>query len=72
VIEPGHAEFLDLNGNDVAASGVRVGIIPCVRVVSGSPGVRIVPTLQTSVNSTRTPILLLNWVSPPDPVVPQE
>jgi hypothetical protein len=36
-LNPNKVDFLELNGNDIATLGARVGIIPCVKVLRGSP-----------------------------------
>ena len=70
-IDPNQADFFDLNGNDIAAPGARVGIIPCVKVLRGSPGSLVVPTFEMYINLTQQTLLLSNFVSDPHtPVAP--
>lgn len=67
-IDPCWFNFLELNGNDIAAPGARVGIIPCLKVLSGSPGSRVAMALETYVNVTQQTLTLANWQQPPEPV----
>lgn len=69
-IDPNHADFLDLNGNDIAAPGARVGIQPCIKVLSGSPGSRVALTLETYINFNGQTLLLANWQNPTGPIAP--
>jgi hypothetical protein len=69
-LDPSHADFLELNGNDLAAFGARVGIIPCLKVLRGSPGSLVVPTFEMYINFTQQTMLLGNFTNPPDPVAP--
>lgn len=64
-LNPNQVDFLQLNGNDIAALGARVGIIPCVKVLRGSPGSLVVPTFEMYVNLTQQTLLLSNFVSDP-------
>lgn len=64
-IDPDHLEFLELNGNDVAALGDRVGIIPCVKVLRGSSSSLVVPTFEMYMNLTQQTLLLDNFVGDP-------
>jgi len=66
-LDPGFTNFLELNGNDIASAGARVGIIPCVKVLADPPGGRIAMTLETYVNLTGQTLVLANWVDPPEP-----
>jgi hypothetical protein len=69
-IDPNHAEFLDLNGNDIAGPGSRVGIVPCVKVLRGSLGSLATPTFEMYINFTQQTLLLSNFSNSPDPVAP--
>ena len=70
-INPNQVDFLELNGNDIAALGARVGIIPCVKVVRGSASSLVVPTFETYINVTQQTLLLSNFVSDPHtPITP--
>jgi hypothetical protein len=69
-LSPNQADFLELNGNDVAAPGARVGIIPCVKVLRGSASSLVVPTFETYINLTQATLLLSNVGDPHDPVAP--
>jgi len=68
-LNPNQVDFLELNGNDIAAFGSRAGIIPCVKVLRGSPGSLVVPTFEMYVNLTQQSLLLSNFVSGPHPPV---
>ena len=71
ILDPNQADFLELNGNDIAAPGARVGIVPCVKVLRGSPGSLVVPTFEMFVNFTQQTLLLSNFVSDPhSPITP--
>jgi hypothetical protein len=70
-VNPNQAGFLELNGNDLATLGARVGIIPCVKVLRGSASSRVVPTFEMYVNFTQQTLLLSNFVSDPhSPITP--
>lgn len=69
-IDPNHVEFLDLNGNDIAAVGSRVGIVPCIKVLGSSPGAHVALALETFVNFTQHTLTLANWSHPPEIVAP--
>ena len=70
-IDPNHADFLELNGNEIAALGARVGIVPCIKVLRGSPGSLVVPTFEMYNNLTQQTLLLSNFVSDPhSPITP--
>ena len=70
-IDPNHLDFLELNGNDVAALGNRVGIIPCVKVLRGSSSSLVVPTFEMYINLTQQTLLLENFVGDPHaPIAP--
>ena len=69
-IDPNHVEFLDLNGNDIAAVGSRVGITPCVKVLGSSPGAHVALVLETFVNFTQQTLTVANWSHPPEIVAP--
>jgi hypothetical protein len=70
-LDPGHADFLEINGNDIAALGARVGIIPCVKVLNGSASSLAVPTFEMYANFTQQTVLLNNFVGDPHhPVTP--
>jgi len=56
--------FLELSGNDIAAVGVRVGIIPCVKVLRGSPASLVVPVLEIYIKLTQQTLLLSNLGNP--------
>ncbi len=64
-MDPCLSNFLELNGSDVAAPGARVGIIPCIKVLTGSPGSRVAMTLETYVNVLGQTLTFANWVAPP-------
>ena len=71
VLDPNQADFLELNGNDIAAPGARVGIVPCIKVLRGSPGSLVVPTFEMYINLTQQTLLLSNFVSDPHaPITP--
>ena len=69
-IEPDHSVFLELNGNDVAVPGSKVGIIPCFKILNGARGSLVVPTFEMYINITQQTLLLGNFVS--DPHAPVE
>ena len=70
-IDANHAAFLELNGNDIAALGARVGIVPCVKVLRGSPSSLVAPTFEMYINLTQQTLLLSNFVSDPhSPIAP--
>jgi len=69
-IEPNHSAFLELNGNDIAVPGSRVGIIPCFKILNGARGSLVVPTFEMYLNITQQTLLLGNFVS--DPHAPVE
>jgi hypothetical protein len=70
-IEANHSDFLELNGNDIAALGARVGIVPCVKVLRGSASSLVVPTFEMYINLTQQTLLLSNFVSDPHtPITP--
>ena len=70
-IDPNHADFLELNGNEIAALGARVGIIPCIKVLRGSSSSLVVPTFEMYINLTQQTLLLSNFVSDPHtPITP--
>ncbi len=69
-IQPCVFEFLELNGNDIAAPGSRVGISPCVKVLSGSASSLVTPTFEMYVNFTQQTLLLSNFSCPSDPGTP--
>lgn len=69
-LNPNQADFLELNGNDIAAPGARVGIIPCVKALRGSPSSLVTPTFEMYINFTQQTLLLSNFQNPPDPVRP--
>ena len=69
-LNPDQADFLDLNGNDIATPGSRVGIVPCIKVLRGSPGSLVVPTFEMYVNFNQQTLLLSNFANPPEPVTP--
>jgi hypothetical protein len=64
-LNPNQADLLELNGSDLAPLGSRVGIIPCVKVLRGSPGSLVVPTFEMYINFTQQTLLLSNFVSDP-------
>lgn len=66
-LESNQAGFLELNGNDVATAGARVGIIPCVKVLRGSPGSLVTPTFETYLNLTQQTLMLSNFTVPHAP-----
>jgi hypothetical protein len=70
IIDPNHADFLELNGNDIAAPGARVGIIPCVKVLRGSASSLVAPTFEMYINFTQQTLLLSNVGDPHGPVAP--
>jgi hypothetical protein len=70
-LDPGHTEFMDLNGNDIAAFGRRVGIQPCIKVMRGASGAHVSLALETFVNLTQQTLTLTNWHQPPDPAIPR-
>jgi hypothetical protein len=70
IIDPNHADFLELNGNDISAPGARVGIIPCIKILRGSASSVVVPTFEMYVNFTQQTLLLSNVGDPHDPVAP--
>lgn len=45
-LTPAHADSIDLRGVDVATTGVPVGIVPCVKVIRGTRGSLVTPTLE--------------------------
>lgn len=69
-LNPNQADFLELNGNDIAALGARVGIIPCVKVLRGSPGSLVTPTFEMYVNLTQQTLLLGGVSDPHLPAAP--
>lgn len=69
-ISPCIFEFLELNGNDIAAPGSRAGIIPCLKVLSGSASSLVTPTFEMYVNVTQQTLLLSNFSCPSDPGIP--
>ena len=69
-IDPNHADFLELNGNDIAAPGARVGIIPCIKILRGSASSLVAPTFEMYINFTQQTLLLSNVGDPHDPVAP--
>lgn len=70
-LAPDQADFLEINGNDIAAIGARVGIIPCLKVLRGSPGTLVVPTFEMYASLTLQTQLLSNFVGDPHlPVTP--
>ena len=68
--DPCYFVFLELNGNDIAAPGARVVIVPCLKVLSGGRGSRVAMTLETYVNLTQQTLTLANWTEPPEPDAP--
>jgi hypothetical protein len=64
-IDANHVAFLELNGNDIAAFGARVGIVPCVKILRGSASSLVVPTFEMYINLTQQTLLLSNFVSDP-------
>lgn len=70
ILNPNQAEFLELNGNDIAALGSRVGVIPCIKVLGGSASSRVTPTFEMYVNLTQQTLLLGNFSCPSDPSTP--
>jgi hypothetical protein len=60
-IDPDHADFLELNGNEIAALGGRVGIISCLKVLRGSSSSLVVPTVEMYINFTQQTLLLSNF-----------
>jgi len=64
-LNPNQVDFLELSGNEIASLGARVGIIPCVKVLKGSPGSLVVPTFEMYINFTQQTLLLGNFVSDP-------
>ena len=70
-IEPNHTDFLELNGNEVAPFGARVGIVPCIKVLRGSSSSLVVPTFEMYINLTQQTLLLSNFVGDPhSPITP--
>src|SRR5262245_1077664 len=63
-LNPNQADFLELNGSDIAAAGARVGIVPCLKVLSGSPGSLVVPTFEMYMNVNQQTLLLSNFSDP--------
>jgi len=63
-LDPNQAGFIELNGNDIAALGTRVGIIPCVKVLRGLPTSLVAPTFEMYVNITQQTLLLSNFPIP--------
>ena len=63
-IDANHADFFELNGNDIAAPGARVGIIPCVKLLRGSASSLVTPTFEMYVNQTQQTLLLNNFSLP--------
>jgi hypothetical protein len=70
-LEPGQAASLDVNGNDIAGLGSRVGIVPCVKVLRSSPGVHVSMALETFVNATQQTFTLANWQALPTRLAPR-
>src|SRR6185369_8589557 len=71
-INPGRGAFLDLNGNEVTAGGVRVTLIPCIKILSLPAGSRAVPTFEVYVNETKksqhlSPGVIRGFNPQPDP-----
>lgn len=66
-VDPRFVAFLELNGNDIAAVGARVGIQPCIKVLAGGRGSRLAMTLETHVNLTGHTLTLANWQEPGTP-----
>jgi hypothetical protein len=64
-LNPSQVDFLELNGNEIAAPGARVGIIPCVKVLRGSRSSLVAPTFEMYLNFTQQTLLLSNFVSDP-------
>ena len=64
ILNPNQADFLELNGNDIALLGARVGIIPCIKVLRGSASSLVVPTFEMYVNFTQQTLLLSNVSDP--------
>ena len=69
-VEPCYFVFLELNGNDIAAPGARVVIVPCLKVLSGGRGSRVAMTLETYLNLNQQTLTLANWQSPSEPETP--
>ncbi|HEV8484039.1 MAG TPA: hypothetical protein VGV87_10890 [Blastocatellia bacterium] len=69
-LNPNQVDFLEMNGNDIAAPGARVGIVPCIKVLRGSPGSLVVPTFEMYINFTQQTLLLSNFVSDPHTPTP--
>jgi hypothetical protein len=69
-IDANHSAFLELNGNDLAALGARVSIVPCVKVLRGTPSSLVVPTFEMYINLTQQTLLLSNFVSDPHTPTP--
>jgi len=65
ILDPNQVDFIELNGNDLVAPGARVGILPCVKVLRGSPGSLVVPTFEMYSNFTQQAVLLSNFVGDP-------
>ncbi|HEU4389798.1 MAG TPA: hypothetical protein VFV34_18475, partial [Blastocatellia bacterium] len=70
-LDPNQTDFFELNGNDIAASGARVSIIPCVKVLRGSPTSLVVPTFEMYVNLTQQTLLLSKFDIQSGPVSPR-
>ena len=70
ILNPNQADFLELNGNDIAALGARVGIVPCIKVLRGSASSLVTPTFEMYVNLTQQTLLLSNFSCPSDPSTP--
>lgn len=45
-LNPHQTDGLELRGGDVATAGAPVGIVPCFKVIRGSRGALLVPTLE--------------------------
>jgi hypothetical protein len=69
-VDPSYADFLELNGNDIATPGARVGIVPCVKVLRGSASSLVTPTFEMYVNFTKQTLLLSNFVGDPHTPIP--
>jgi len=70
-IDPDHVDFLELNGNEIAALGARVGVEPCYKVLRGSSSSLVVPTFEMYINLTQQTLLLNNFVGDPHtPITP--
>ena len=70
-LNPNQADFLDLNGNDIATPGSRVGIVPCIKVLRGSRGSLVAPTFEMYLNFNQQTMLLSNFQDPPEPITPR-